>query len=289
MSKRVRLTCDAEECALIKAAQAKLEHKRAALSARVPAPSRVAFPVPQPSGVAVASVESAKPTPERTGRLRDWETERPSRSSTSGSHRTSRSRGAGTLVEVATREPSLVEVARDVIEEMAAGERPAYQVAFWLARAFKARGACPDGRQLRAASAAALVHTDEHPLCDGDVTAFLDAEELAFQVESLWPRIRSTATILELAARGVPESAPRFARFLAIAWDLQKLVGEADIYLPQRRLADLLGCAQRQVSSYVAVACARGWLECVNPTYAPGRRAKTYRVTSACPRPTGAS
>jgi hypothetical protein len=273
--KRLRLIA---ERAFLTAEEAKLEAKRAALGiAPAPVPSRLfppdpSLPEPSPSEPLVArgAIESAKSPPTRLGDWENWETERPSRSSTS-----SRS-----------REATLVEVARGVVEEMAAAERRAYQLAFWLARAFKARGPRPGHKLLSTAAAAALEHASDYPLCEVEPIAYLEADDLALEIEAIWPRIRNTATVLELAARAAPASAPRFTRFLAIAWELQKLVGDADICLPQRRLAALLGCTQRQVSTYIDVAVARGWLARVSDDYAPGRRAKTYRVTAACPRPT---
>jgi len=58
---------------------------------------------------------------------------------------------------------------------------------------------------------------------------------------------------------------PGYRRFVSIAYWLQQLVREANIYLPTRKFAALLDCSHETISRYIKFAVADGILERAKP------------------------
>jgi hypothetical protein len=76
-----------------------------------------------------------------------------------------------------------------------------------------------------------------------------------------------------------PEKFPHYARLASIAWHLARAMSPKPIFLPQNKLAQILGVSQRHVSTLIGLLVTDGVLECVDENYsfAGKAKAKAYR------------
>jgi hypothetical protein len=173
-------------------------------------------------------------------------------------------------------------VAREVIEQMHAYQRPKWQVCWMLAKRLRQHRLEAQDDVLRRAARAAAEHAEavglEYPL---------DADDLVIDMLARWNKIRVTTENVVLAmaqqARARPGTfhveVPAPIRLLVdTLWHLSQLGGRGVASPSQRSLAEALGCEQQMISSYLQVAVLLGLIECVDPKFIPGRKAKTWKV-----------
>lgn len=119
----------------------------------------------------------------------------------------------------------------------------------------------------------------------------LDYEDLLCDFVYSWRRIRyrigegplaaamrtATEEPLELPASDPWSDLPAYRRFVSLAGWLQIIVEDQPIFLPRRRIGELLGRSHTQIMRYCAHAVEQGHLELVNAHSLVGRRAAEYR------------
>src|SRR5262249_43330130 len=136
--------------------------------------------------------------------------------------------------------------------------------------------------------AAMMAQMETLDLVQADAVDFAgDPLVLTMKIATMWERIRSTENRIALAAQeaaaeriptALAAASPRLRRCYQILARLQRMIGDAAVHPGQRQLARELGCTQQTVSGFLAVFERVGLLTVVDAHYAPGRRAKAYRV-----------
>jgi len=121
-----------------------------------------------------------------------------------------------------------------------------------------------------------------------------DSETALALMETYWRRIRflpgkpPLQQALEKASahplgtlRGKKRATPKYDRFVSVCGWLQTTVGDAPVYLPERKMAELLNTSPALVHAWLRWALEDGFLKCVM-RYPPGtRRANEYRFDTS--------
>ncbi|GEM_PF-2915967 len=120
----------------------------------------------------------------------------------------------------------------------------------------------------------------------------LDYEDLYCDFVYCWERIRygigegPLAVAFRQAQQApliLPESDPwrdleTYKLFVSLAFRLQLIKGDEPIFLPSRRIGDLLGRSHTQIVRYCAHAVDESYLQLVNEHSLVGRKAAEYRL-----------
>ena len=119
----------------------------------------------------------------------------------------------------------------------------------------------------------------------------LDSEDLQCDFVYSWQRMRykigegplaaayrtAVSSPLELPDSDPWRDLPAYRTFVSLARCLQVAREDQPIFLPRRRIGELLGRSHTQVMRYCAHAVEHGYLELVNAHSLVGRRAAEYR------------
>jgi len=124
----------------------------------------------------------------------------------------------------------------------------------------------------------------------------LDEEELLCDFVYSWRRIRfqigegplavayrnAVKQPLDLPDSDSWKDLAGYRTFVSLAHYLQVTQGDEPIFLPRRRIGELLGRSHTQIMRYCAHAVEHGYLQLVNEHSLVGRRAAEYSVDVSC-------
>lgn len=123
----------------------------------------------------------------------------------------------------------------------------------------------------------------------------LDREDLLCDFVYCWRKIRfrigdgplavayrtAVSSPLDLPASDPWSDLPAYRTFVSLAGWLQVIVENQPIFLPRRRIGELLGRSHTQIMRYCAHAVEKGYLELVKKHSLVGRRAAEYRFSAS--------
>lgn len=177
----------------------------------------------------------------------------------------------------------VVAVARAVVDRMDEHETPMWRAGFLLARALRQHGFERRSDVLARSARAAVDRAEELGIVDWA----WGADDLELEAFYTWTRVRITeADVVGTAVRAARARPGTIAvvvpapiqRLVDVLWRLGALGGGV-AHPSQTSLAKALGCTQRQVSRYLAIADEEfGIIECVDRKFIPGQKGMTWKV-----------